>query len=104
MWNAFVLAFVLTAAVSDLCWRRIPRWLTTATLVVGLAYQAWHGGFWAALLAAFLGFSIGLLFFRMGAIGGGDVKLMAALGAVLGLTVWLRAMTLAVLIAGTIGF
>lgn len=95
----FVIAFVLTVAAGDLMWQRIPRELTTAGFLLGLMYHAFFGGFITALLAAITGFAVGVVFFRMGAIGGGDVKLLAALGALLGLGQWSRALFVAVLVA-----
>jgi prepilin peptidase CpaA len=95
-WEALVLAFVVTAAVSDLRWRRIPRWLTVAALVCGLAYHVAFGGIITSLVAAFVGFAAGLALFQLGAVGGGDVKLITALGAMLGLAHWIFAMEVAV--------
>src|SRR5512146_2531816 len=101
-WDAVVLAFVLTAAIADLRWRKIPRALTVAGLIAGLAFHLWHGGFLAAALASLIGFIAGIAFFRLGAIGGGDVKLVTALGAMLGLKAWILAMEVAILVAGAI--
>jgi prepilin peptidase CpaA len=98
----FIIAFVLTVAAGDLMWQRIPRQLTTAACAVGLAYHAWFGGFVSAFIAAVAGFAIGVVFYRMGAIGGGDVKLLAALGALLGLSLWGRALFVAVMVAAVI--
>ena len=95
-YQAVVLAFVVTAAVSDLRWRRIPRWLTLSGLVCGLVYHAVFGGIVTAVVATFLGFAAGLALFQLGAIGGGDVKLIAALGAMLGLSHWVVAMEVSV--------
>jgi len=104
LWTAFIVGFAATAAISDLLTRRIPRLLTTSGLVVGLGFHLWRGGFWSSLFAAFLGFALGLTLFQLGAIGGGDVKLAAALGALLGFPQWLTAMELALLLAGVIAF
>jgi prepilin peptidase CpaA len=103
LFSTFVIAFVLTVAAGDLMWKRIPRQLTTAACVIGLVYHALFGGFLSALVAAAAGFAIGVIFFRMGAIGGGDVKLLAALGALLGLALWGKAMFIAILVAAVVG-
>jgi len=100
MWDVFVISFALTAAIGDLCWRKIPRLFTVTGFVIGLVFHAWHGGFPSAVTAGLLGFIIGLAFFQLGAVGGGDVKLVAALGALLGLAKWVMAMKAAVLVAG----
>jgi prepilin peptidase CpaA len=104
-WNAFVMAYAIVAAVSDALWGKIPRTLTVLALIAGLAFHGYSGGlkdFGSAMLAAFIAFGIGLTLFRVGAIGGGDVKLITALGALLGFWPWLHAMRLAVFVAGAI--
>ena len=75
------------AAVVDLRARRIPNWLTCSLALGGLA-QSWT---WAhtvtpgqSALGFLAGFGVTFVFFGIGAMGGGDVKLMAALGAWLG--------------------
>jgi prepilin peptidase CpaA len=99
MWNVFVIAFVVAAAVGDVLWSKIPRSLTVAGFFSGLAHHALHRDLISALLAAAVGLTAGMLLFQMGAIGGGDVKLITALGAMLGLNTWLTAMYAAVLVA-----
>jgi prepilin peptidase CpaA len=102
LWDTFILAFAITAAVTDVLWGRIPRSITTLGLFIGLLFHMGRGGFLSALLAAFLGFVAGLLLFDVGAIGGGDVKLIAALGALLGLGRWASAMEFAIFAAALI--
>lgn len=86
--TAVVIALVmLVAALLDLRSRRIPNWLTVPFLFVGFAFQiVWQG--WEGLTFALVGFAtgFGVLFvlWLIGGGGGGDVKLMAALGAWLG--------------------
>lgn len=101
-WEAVVIAFVVTAAVSDLRWRRIPKWLAIAGLAGGLAYHAVQGGILGSMAAAFVGFAAGLALFQLGAIGGGDVKLVTALGAMLGFAHWVFAMEMAIFTAAAI--
>jgi prepilin peptidase CpaA len=75
------------AAVSDVWSRRIPNWVTFGTLALGLLLNTWlHGveGAAVALAGAALGLCLLLPFYAMGVMGAGDVKLLAALGAVLG--------------------
>lgn len=82
-----MLGLLVWAAAVDLRTRRIPNWLTFSLLLSGLA-QSFT---WAQTVTpgqAFLGFltGFGLTFvlFGIGALGGGDVKLLAGLGAWLG--------------------
>ncbi len=99
MWDIVTIAFVITAAVADLQWRKIPRILTVTGFVAGLAVNAFRGHIASSLAAALLGFGIGLALFSLGAIGGGDVKLITALGAMLGLRPWALAMYVAIFAA-----
>jgi len=99
MWKSVIIAFVLAAALADVRWRRIPRLLTLSALVTGLIVHWVRGDFWSAAATAFLGFAIGLSFFSLGAIGGGDVKLITALGAMLGFGPWAFAMEITILAA-----
>ncbi len=102
MWLAFVLAFVIAMAVSDLCTRKMPNLFTTGGLMIGLGFHTWQGGLLSALVATVIAFAAGVLFFHLGAIGGGDVKLITALAAMLTLPTWALAMAVAVFVAATV--
>ncbi len=99
MWNALIIAFVITAAVADVRCRRIPRLLTVSGFAAGLFAHWFHGDLFSSASAAVVGFTIGLALFSLGAIGGGDVKLITALGAILGFSPWSRAMAVAIFVA-----
>lgn len=99
MWDALILAFALAAAIGDIRWGTIPREFTSAGFLIGLLYHGLFGSLMSAALAGILGFAVGLTLFRLGAIGGGDVKLIAALGAMLSLGPWLIAMAVALVAA-----
>ena len=75
------------ACVTDLRWRRIPNLMVLSGLCAGFALNAWAGGL-LGLGRSFLGAALGLVlflpFFALGGMGAGDVKLLAALGALLG--------------------
>jgi prepilin peptidase CpaA len=85
LWLA--LALGLTAVWTDLRNRTIPNWIPLAALTGGLA---WHGlaggwqGLGASALGAAGGFLVFIVFFLLGGMGGGDVKLMGGFGALLG--------------------
>jgi prepilin peptidase CpaA len=75
------------AAVADVWTRRIPNWLTFGTLILGVLLNTWLHAFegaLAALAGAALGLALLLPFYALGMIGAGDVKLLAALGALIG--------------------
>jgi prepilin peptidase CpaA len=84
---AVVVVAVVVAALTDLRSYKVHNWLTLPLLVSGLIYHGIVGGA-AGLAGSACGAMIGLLllfvFFLMGGMGGGDVKLMAGIGAWLG--------------------
>ena len=94
------LIFGLTAAamISDLRFRRIPNGLTVSAFIGALVFHGATAG-WAGLGQALLGFGTGFglifLLWLIGGSGGGDVKLMGAVGAWLGpkLTFWVLAVS-----------
>lgn len=76
-----VCALAVTGAVWDMRTGRIPNGLTIPALVAGLLYASDHGLLLWSLAGAILGGGLYLLLGLAGAMGGGDVKLGAALGA-----------------------
>lgn len=72
------------AAISDVAAGKIYNWLTLPALVSGLGAAAYFGG-WSGLGDAALGAGFGLILygwmFWLRVMGGGDVKLLMALGA-----------------------
>jgi prepilin peptidase CpaA len=86
VWMAILVG--LAATVDDLARRRIANWIPAAALAGGIGWQIGQNGFWPgagyALGGAAVGFTVFLIFYLMGGMGGGDVKLMAGFGALLG--------------------
>ena len=75
------------AAVIDVFSRRIPNWVTFAAFIAGVLINTWlagAGGILLALAGAALGVALLLPFYAIRAMGAGDVKLLAAIGALLG--------------------
>ena len=74
------------AAVYDVTARTIPNWLTASGLVLGLALAALVGPAEAGYraLAAVVTLVVGLPLFRLGILGGGDVKLLVAVAGLVG--------------------
>ncbi len=74
-------------AVSDVRTRRIPNFLTVSSLAFGLLLHLGTGSWRAMGLAAAAGLAGGavfFIFFIVGGMGGGDVKLMAAVSCIAG--------------------
>jgi prepilin peptidase CpaA len=75
------------ALVTDVRTRRIPNWLTLGACVFGLLLSLLVGGLQggvSSLAGAALGFLLLIPFYVIRAMGAGDVKLLAGLGALLG--------------------
>ena len=100
----------LVPALVYACWndyrfRLIPNWLTAAVAVTGLAAQTlWLGlpGLQCSALGILVGFSVLILFWLVRAMGAGDVKLMAAVGAWVGPQLILFAILTGVLVGGVL--
>lgn len=82
-----LLALVAGAAILDLRTRRIPNVLTVPALALALVLRGITGvdPFLGGLMAAGLAFLLCLPVFALGGLGGGDVKLLTAVGAFLGM-------------------
>ena len=94
---------LVTAMCTDLRWSRIPNWLTFPAMGFALLAHAWVGGLQGALFSlAGLGAGLGLflILYVTGSSGAGDVKLMAAVGALIGPYGALLSALLAILVGG----
>ncbi len=78
---------LLVAAFMDVRSRRIPNWLTLPAAAVAMVYRFGAEGAWGlmgGIEGLMLGMACLLPFYIAGGMGAGDVKLMGALGALLG--------------------
>lgn len=85
--EAGALITAIGACVTDLTAARIPNAITMTSVVAGVVAHSLlpaGSGSGTSLLGATGGLLVFLPFFLLGGMGGGDVKLMAALGAWLG--------------------
>src|SRR5689334_19313325 len=82
-----LLVLAVACAVTDLWKGRIYNAVTYPAIVLGFVLAiVLHGmtGFWSALGGFAVGFFPAFLLFALGAMGGGDVKLLGAVGAIAG--------------------
>jgi prepilin peptidase CpaA len=98
---------VVTAAVIDVRSRRIPNWLTLSGILVGfalnavLSYPFPFEGLKNAGLGMLFAFAVYFVLYLIRAMGAGDVKLMAAIGAMLASPMlWFRLFIVVALIGG----
>ncbi len=75
------LVLVTACGIYDFLSMRVPNCLTVPLIFIGLAYRAWTGDWWGGFLGALVWFVAGAVMVATGGMGGGDVKLMAAIGA-----------------------
>lgn len=82
------LSIGVVATVEDIARRRISNWIPAVSFLAGLAgmtvERGWRGGL-SSLGGAVAGFAVFLVLYWLGGMGGGDVKLMAGFGAVVGI-------------------
>ena len=88
MW-LFLLCLVVAvlASAEDIWRRRVSNAVTAGAFVAGVALRSWLfglDGLWDALLGAVIGFVVFLVFYWLGGMGGGDIKLMSAFGTIVG--------------------
>jgi prepilin peptidase CpaA len=92
------IGLAVVACGCDLRTRRIPQVLTLGGALAGLAFHLAAGG-WQGGVASVTGWIVGIVIFlapfALGGLGAGDVKLLGALGAWLGVTdiVWVALYT-----------
>ena len=109
--EALLLALVLGAAVYDVRYRRIPNWLTVTGVVLGLLLNSFlyqgispavfgFAGLFFALRGLIVAFVVYLFLYALRAMGAGDVKLMAAVGAVVGWENWFGIFLVTAIVGG----
>lgn len=100
-WPTLVVLTIVT--ITDLRSRRIPNWVTLPFLLVGMGVSVWqHGihGLWQSLAGLAIGAILFGVFWIVGGMGMGDVKLAAAIGAWIGPSQMLLALVLTGIVGG----
>jgi prepilin peptidase CpaA len=92
-----MISLLIFAAAQDLRTRKIRNWLTLCLVVTGIVHSLMSSysvlpsvtpsvTLGDSLLGTLAGFGLPLMLFVIGALGGGDVKLLAGVGAWLGVS------------------
>ncbi len=82
-----LIALLILAVVFDVRERRVPNWLTLSFMAGGVAYHVAVNGLAGLIFCVqglVLGIALLILFYAAGGMGAGDVKLMGAVGSLLG--------------------
>ncbi len=100
---ALLLPLGIIIAYYDVRYRRIPNPFVLATLIGGLAINSIFGGLaglFGSLAGCALAFTLMFMLHVFGAMGAGDVKLFAAIGAVTGAPLVLPTFVIVILTGG----
>lgn len=101
--QALLLLVVISAAIFDVRERRVPNWIVVTGLVLGIALNLFlyeTPGLWMSLEGLGLAFLIYFPLYLLRGMGAGDVKLMAAVGGIVGWANWLGILVLTALVGG----
>ncbi len=109
----FVTVVLIVAAVIDGAILKVPNWLTFPFIICGWIHCTLHGattgesalwgglsGLGYSLLGTFVGMMLLLVLRNVGGMGGGDVKLLAGVGAWLGTVITLYAFAATTIVGG----
>jgi prepilin peptidase CpaA len=101
--QALLALVTIAAAVFDYRQRRVPNWLAFSGVLVGIGLNSFlfqTQGLWMSLKGFGLALLIYVPLYLLRAVGGGDVKLMAAVGAIAGPANWLGIMLITAIFGG----
>lgn len=103
MLQLILIGVLISAAIFDMRGSRIPNWLTLSASLCGLLGHVFIDGLdgmFFSLKGLLLGTGLFMVIHLIGGMGAGDVKLMGAVGALLGPTELLAAALITALLGG----
>jgi prepilin peptidase CpaA len=102
--NVILLLLLLICGVTDLLCKRIPNFATLPAILAGFTINTFLGdvGLRGSLIGFAFAFGLFYLFFLSGGMGGGDVKLAGAIGALRGWPFIFHAVLFSTVIGGVI--
>jgi prepilin peptidase CpaA len=100
-----LLTVLIAAAIYDVRYRRIPNWVTAGGVLLGIAINTLIGetggrGLLFSLAGFGVAFGIYMVLYVLRAMGAGDVKLMAAVGALVGWKAWFGVFFVTAIVGG----
>jgi|GraSoiStandDraft_41_1057321.scaffolds.fasta_scaffold2772291_1 prepilin peptidase CpaA len=100
-----LLLLVIPAAIFDIRSRRIPNWLNLSGLILGFALNIFladrvTAGLKHSALGMLFAFAVYFVLYLIHAMGAGDVKMMAAVGSIVGPADWLGIFVITAIIGG----
>jgi len=98
-----LIVVVTIAAIYDLRFRRIPNWLVLAALILGIGLNTVLfelTGLRYSLLGLGLAFLVYFPLYLLRGMGAGDVKLMAAIGSIMGPVNWFVIFVITAILGG----
>jgi prepilin peptidase CpaA len=102
----FVLGLItVVAGIYDLRIRRIPNWLNLSGIILGLGLNTFFDGQHGAITSfggLLIASAVYLPLYALRGMGAGDVKLMAAVGAIAGAANWLTIFIVTALLGGAL--
>ena len=105
-WPVWLLSLILiVAAVIDGWILKVPNWLTFPLVLAGWTAAAYCNGFYGlawSMAGTAVGLGLLLPAYSIGGMGAGDVKLMAGIGAWIGVTATFYAFCVAAIFGGVI--
>jgi prepilin peptidase CpaA len=102
----FAFIYVMVAFYTDIRWMIIPNWLTLSAAGLGIVIQMiiYH---WSGLITSLIGFSVAFVLtlglYLIKGVGAGDVKGLAALGAITGVDFTISVLIISLIYAGIVG-
>lgn len=100
------LAAALIAIFFDLKYRIIPNFITIPSVICGVCIHSISSGitgFYSSILALLIGSGFFIIFYLLGGMGAGDVKLIGGVGALVGLEMMGPVLILTAFIGGFMG-
>ena len=101
-----LIVLLLAAAVYDVRYRRIPNWISVSGAAIGLALNSFLYGGVAGLIFSLKGLALGFVvyfaLYVLHAMGAGDVKLLGAVGALVGWRNWFAIFLVTAIVGGVL--